>query len=130
MSEHKKTITAISWHPRHSDLIASSGADNTIIVWNMNTERVIARLENIRGVPSSISWCPHEKDILAFIFGRGPLFLWNHTSQPSALSQHKEAHNFNSDVCQFRWHPKKMGKIVFGHKDGSISIFCPGKTDI
>lgn len=39
---------------------------------------------------------------------------------------HKEAHSFLSDICLFRWHPLKKGKVVFGHTDGSLSIFQPG----
>ena len=40
MSEHKKTITAISWNPRNPDLFASSSADNHIIVWNVAEQQV------------------------------------------------------------------------------------------
>jgi len=39
---------------------------------------------------------------------------------------HKEAHSFLSDICLFRWHPLKKGKVVFGHTDGSLSVFQPG----
>ena len=30
MSEHKKTITAISWNPKDTDLLASASADNQV----------------------------------------------------------------------------------------------------
>ncbi len=130
MSEHKKTITALSWNPKNPDLLASASADNQVVVWNIANQHVIARFENTRGTPSSVAWCPHEKDCVSFVYGRGPLFLWNHTAQGGGLSTHKDAQTFSSDICQFRWHWKKMGKIVFGHIDGSVSIFCPGKMKI
>lgn len=41
---------------------------------------------------------------------------------------HREAHSFLSDISLFRWHPKKKGKVIFGHTDGSLSIFQPGKN--
>ena len=128
MSEHKKTITAISWSSRNPDLLASSSADNVVVVWSVGEQTVVARLENTRGAPVSIGWCPHDKDVVAFVYGRGPLYLWNHTStQTGAMSMHKEAQGFSVEICQFRWHPKKTGKIAFGHVDGGISYICPGK---
>ena len=127
MSEHKKTITAIAWNPKNPDVIASAGCDNTVIVWNIAEQHVIARLENTRSAPMAIGWCPHEKESIAFVYGKGPLFQWNHAASGAGLSTHKDAQNFNSNDSQFQWHAKKMGKIVFGHKDGSISLFSPGK---
>ena len=126
MSEHKKTITAISWHPKNQDLLATGSMDNKIVVWNVSEQRVIACLGNIKGAPASIGWCPHEKDCLSFVYVRGPLYLWNYTSN-GAMSTHKEASGFSSEICLFRWHQKKIGKLAFGHSDGSISLFCPGE---
>lgn len=126
MSEHKKTITAISWNSKNRDLIVTSGADALIVVWNVSLQKAVAKLENTKGVPCSMGWCFHEKDCIAFVYGRGPLLLWNYCGDGTSLSAHTQATNFMSDVCQFRWHHKKMGKLAFGHMDGSISFFCPG----
>ncbi|KAM7328618.1 hypothetical protein ACRRTK_012710 [Alexandromys fortis] len=95
MSEHKKTITAISWCPHNPDLFASGSTDNLVIVWNVAEQKVIAKLDHIKGPDSGVS-------------------------------AHKEAHSFVSDICIFRWNTQKKGKVVFGHMDGSISIFQPG----
>ena len=40
MSEHKKTITAISWNTRNPDLFASASTDNTVIIWNVAKQKV------------------------------------------------------------------------------------------
>ncbi|EDL35647.1 WD repeat domain 17, isoform CRA_c [Mus musculus] len=98
MSEHKKTITAISWCPHNPDLFASSSTDNLVIIWNVAEQKVIAKLDNIKGPDSGVS-------------------------------VHKEAHSFASDICIFRWHTQKKGKVAFGHIDGSISIFQPGSKN-
>uniref|UniRef100_G3PVZ1 WD repeat domain 17 n=1 Tax=Gasterosteus aculeatus TaxID=69293 RepID=G3PVZ1_GASAC len=55
MSEHKKTITAISWCPDNPDLFASASADNLLIVWNVAEQKTVARLDNTKGVPASRS---------------------------------------------------------------------------
>lgn len=49
MSEHKKTITAISWCPDNPDLFASASADNLLIIWNVAEQKVVARLDNTKG---------------------------------------------------------------------------------
>lgn len=49
MSEHKRTITAISWCPGNPDLFASASADNLLIIWNVAEQRTVARLDNTKG---------------------------------------------------------------------------------
>ncbi|XP_076467583.1 LOW QUALITY PROTEIN: WD repeat-containing protein 17-like [Babylonia areolata] len=130
MSEHKKTITSISWHPSNPDLIASSGADLQIIVWSISQQRSLAVLQSgIKEVPTCIRWSHHDNTCLAFISGRGPLYLWQHTEK-QAPSIVKDSQNFSTNITMFRWHPKKQGMIVFGHYDGSISILNIGSKGV
>ncbi|MBN3326611.1 WDR17 protein, partial [Atractosteus spatula] len=126
MSEHKKTITAISWCPHNPDVFASASADSLLIIWNVAEQKVVARLDNTKGIPASLSWCWNSGDAVAFVSHRGPLYIWTISGPDSGVAVHKEAHSFLSDICLFRWHPKKKGKVVFGHTDGSLSIFQPG----
>lgn len=49
MSEHKKTITAISWCSDNPDIFASASADNLLIVWNVAEQKAVARLDNTKG---------------------------------------------------------------------------------
>lgn len=67
---------------------------------------------------------------MAFVSQKGPLLIWTISGPDSGVSVHKEAHGFVSDICIFRWHTQKKGKVAFGHTDGSISIFQPGKYSI
>uniref|UniRef100_A0A3P9N8S1 WD repeat domain 17 n=1 Tax=Poecilia reticulata TaxID=8081 RepID=A0A3P9N8S1_POERE len=126
MSEHKKTITAISWCPDNADLFISASADNLLIIWNVAEKKAAARLDNTKGVPVSVSWCWNSADGVAFVSQRGPLYVWDYRGADAAVTVHKEAHSFLSDICLFRWHPSKKGKLVFGHTDGSLSVFQPG----
>lgn len=78
------------------------------------------------GVPTSVSWCLNSSDGVAFVSQRGPLYIWVYGGPDPGVTVHKEAHSFLSDICLFRWHPNKKGKLVFGHTDGSLSVFQPG----
>ncbi|XP_033015742.1 WD repeat-containing protein 17 isoform X2 [Lacerta agilis] len=126
MSEHKKTITAVSWCPHNHDLFASASADNLVIIWNVAEQKVTAKLDGTKGIPASLSWCWNAGDAVAFVSHRGPLYIWTISGPDSGVTVHKDAHSFLSDISLFRWHPKKKGKVVFGHTDGSLSIFQPG----
>lgn len=79
------------------------------------------------GIPACLGWCWDTDDAVAFVSQKGPLLLWTISGPDSGVSVHKEAHGFVSDVSIFRWHTQKKGKVVFGHIDGSISLFQPGK---
>ncbi|XP_042664033.1 WD repeat-containing protein 17 isoform X1 [Tyto alba] len=129
MSEHKKTITAISWCPHNPDMFASASADSLVIVWNVTEQKIVAKLDNTKGIPASLSWCWNAGDAVAFVSHRGPLYIWTISGPDSGLTVHREAHSFLSDISLFRWHPKKKGKVVFGHTDGSLSIFQPGSKN-
>ncbi|XP_048365468.1 WD repeat-containing protein 17 isoform X3 [Sphaerodactylus townsendi] len=126
MSEHKKTITGISWCPHNHDLFASASADSLVIIWNVTEQKVVAKLDSTKGIPASLSWCWNASDSVAFVSHRGPLYIWTISGPDGGVTVHKDAHSFLSDICLFRWHPKKKGKVVFGHTDGSLSIFQPG----
>ncbi|XP_050965614.1 WD repeat-containing protein 17 isoform X2 [Labeo rohita] len=129
MSEHKKTITAISWCPHNPEVFASASADNLLIIWNVAEQKAVTRLDNTKGIPASLSWCWNAGDSVAFVSHRGPLYVWTISGPDSGVTVHKEAHSFLSDICLFRWHPLKKGKVVFGHTDGSLSIFQPGSKN-
>uniref|UniRef100_A0A8C4Q4P6 Uncharacterized protein n=1 Tax=Eptatretus burgeri TaxID=7764 RepID=A0A8C4Q4P6_EPTBU len=176
MSEHKRTITAISWSPHCPEVFASASMDGLLIIWNVIERKVVSRLKLIEGLllytscgfvwrsftkvytslflkellyavifpihlqclplstivplpdtPSFLSWCPDCSDTVTFTSPSGPLYLWTVSETESNVVPHHEAHNFLSEVCLFRWHPQNNGRVVFGHSDGSISIFQPGR---
>ena len=125
VSAHKKTITCISWNPRDPNVIASASTEKEIILWDISDQRISHRMKQIKETPVCLEWCPHEKDVVSFIYGCGPLFLWNSVLNQEVTS-HKESFNFYSDVTQFSWNQKRIGKIAFGHKDGSLSFVNHG----
>lgn len=127
MSEHKKTITSISWHPKDPDIIASSGADLHVFIWSISKQRSIAVLSSgIKDMPVCIGWNYHDNTCLGIISGKGLLQVWHYMDKnPPAIV--KDSTSFSSYVTVFRWHPKKQGVVVFGHTDGSISILVIGK---
>ena len=126
VAAHKKTITSISWNPKDENILASASTDREIILWDISEQRVIYRLKEIKETPVCVEWCPHEKDVISFVYGCGPLFMWN-CGVNQEVTSHKETFNFYSEITQFSWNHNRIGKIAFGHKDGSLSLLIPGK---
>lgn len=127
MSEHKKTITAIAFNPQNPQLLASCGADRKVIVWDCDQQKVIAQLENTRDTPIGVGWCFHGNETVTFTSRRGQFFVWHYLNPSTKLTTVKEATGFSSDVFIFRWHPQNTGKLVLGHRNGSISLCNAGK---
>lgn len=123
MSEHTKTINCIKFHPTNPDLIATTGADKKVILWNIAKQQVMAKLEVVtRDPPKAVGWSTvRGADAVCFIQGSGPLYVWAYQTEQK-LQTFKEASGFNSCVCQFRWHPKNPNRLALGHLNGSISI--------
>lgn len=65
MSEHKKTITAISWCPHNPDMFASASADSLVIIWNVTEQKVVAKLDDTKGI-SDMKICLFHTDFLIF----------------------------------------------------------------
>lgn len=123
LSEHKKTISAISWNPKNPDVLASASYENKVIVWDINKERPLAIFQNTKGIPTALDWCLLHGESVSYIVGKGPLFLWSYNSKDLSVSSVKETGGFSSEVTCFKWHQKKTEKVAVGHKDGSLS-FC------
>ncbi|XP_028402254.1 WD repeat-containing protein 17-like [Dendronephthya gigantea] len=122
MSEHRKTITTIAWHPFDNDLILSASVDPRICVWNVRTQKLVASFTNLKGaIPASLGWHPTEASTFGFICGRGPLQLLD-AEESDGRTRAVEATIFLSDVSHFSWNYKHSRKLAFGHVDGSISI--------
>lgn len=105
--------------------IADTGSRNTTWILCPGSYKVYLY---VSGIPASLGWCWNAGDAVAFVSHRGPLYIWTISGPDSGVTLHREAHSFLSDINLFRWHPKKKGKVVFGHTDGSLSIFQSGKN--
>lgn len=125
MSEHRKTITTISWSPFDSDLFVSGSADPKICVWNIKKQKLVASFTYLKAVPASLGWHPTEQSTIGFICGRGPMQTLNFESD--GTTKPIDATIFLSDVSHFCWNYQQCSKLAFGHVDGSISILWTGQ---
>ena len=74
MSEHKKTITAISWNPKDTDLLASASADNQVRAHSQQAKDG-AKAKKIEEQAKKNKWQTSRK-MFAFAF----VFVWSEHS--------------------------------------------------
>lgn len=132
MSEHKKTISAIAWHLKDNDILASSSIDFKICVWHVTKHKLLATLNTPHSVPSLMAWFPTEDDCIAYCDGKGPLYLWKYSQSERDGTSHplKEISAVSSNICQFSWHATTTGRFALGHADGTVSFYIQGKLKI
>ena len=128
-ASHSKTITCIAWNKDKPSLFATAGADEKICVWNVKHQKCVATYENLGFTPISIGWIPGKDgaDVLVFCGKHGNAKLWN--MKDDSKSQVDHTAGFDHEVTLFKWHHTDPSKFVFGHIDGSLSLYNSGKRN-
>ncbi|KFM58175.1 WD repeat-containing protein 17, partial [Stegodyphus mimosarum] len=131
MSEHKKTISAIAWHLKDKDILASSSTDFKICIWHVTKHKLLASLNIPHAAPTLMSWFTSDEDCVAYTDGKGPIYLWKYMEKNGrdgpASHPLKEISAVSSNITQMSWHPSTPGRFALGHADGTISFYIQGK---
>ncbi|XP_022258467.1 WD repeat-containing protein 17-like, partial [Limulus polyphemus] len=128
MSEHKNTITCLTWHQTNEDCLASASADPQICIWNVAQHVLLACLKTPLAIPTLITWYPEEKDSLVYLESQGPLYLWRFSKSGNCSSgnygtQLKEIQPFLSGVTRIQWNSLESHHLALGHQDGTVSLY-------
>ncbi|KAI9725504.1 MAG: hypothetical protein M1828_003175 [Chrysothrix sp. TS-e1954] len=70
---HNAHITALAWSPNGA-LLATASADGKMLLWATNTQKVLQRLEDVRGTVQAFSWHPTQ-NILSYTNTDGELYI-------------------------------------------------------
>ncbi|KAK9398983.1 WD repeat-containing protein 17-like [Crotalus adamanteus] len=122
-------LLAAGCQPWNKDVCAASGdrfaycATLAIYIYQLdhryNEFKLWAIMSEHKKIITAISWCPHNQDLFASASAENLVIIWNVAEQKIAA----KLHNTKGIPA---WHPKRKGKVVFGHTDGSLSLFQPG----
>ncbi|XP_076315846.1 WD repeat-containing protein 17-like [Tachypleus tridentatus] len=128
MSEHKKTITCLTWHQTNEDCLASASVDPKICIWNVAQHALLACLKTPLTTPTLITWYPEEIDSLVYLESQGPLYLWRFSKSGNCSSGNygtllKEIQPFLSSVTQIQWNSLETRHLALGHQDGTVSLY-------
>uniref|UniRef100_H2ZZP2 WD repeat domain 17 n=1 Tax=Latimeria chalumnae TaxID=7897 RepID=H2ZZP2_LATCH len=110
MSEHKKTITAISWCPHNPDMFASASADSLVIIWNVAEQKVVARLDNTKGNALSKTSIFSSGHAFSYIKHCHLLFIYTYIGPFFFLTCLKQVYSVCVCVCVCVIHQLKYRK--------------------
>jgi serine/threonine protein kinase len=115
-SGHSATITGLAWSP-DSTRVASGSFDETVQLWNPDTDTTLETYEQNAGMVNAISWSPNGTYIASADYIHHVL-VWDvnslHTVQ--TYSNHKD------QVRTLTWSPDSM-YIASGSADYSVQVW-------
>ncbi|TPX63442.1 hypothetical protein SpCBS45565_g06633 [Spizellomyces sp. 'palustris'] len=85
---HQKGILSVSWCPKDSDLLLSSGKDNSTLAWNPTTGEMIGELARSNNWSFDVQWCPRNPDLVAISSFDGNVSV--HSLQSSGAEEGEE----------------------------------------
>ena len=75
--DHSNVISALQWHPRNKDLLASSSFDKTIIVWNAKQRKLnnIKTISCHAGAIKDLKWMKNGNQLISASYDKTVNFL-------------------------------------------------------
>jgi len=70
---HRGDITAAAWSPNGA-LLATAGADKSLVLWETRTQKVVKSIEDIQDVILCLQWHPTD-NVLSYTNTNGELFM-------------------------------------------------------
>ena len=88
---HNKAVTSLDWHPKESSVLAVSGADDQVTIWDLALERDAEEESTLTGLQGELAQVP-------------PQLLFVHQGQNS--------------VKEIKWHSQIPGVLISTAYDG------------
>ena len=123
LADHRKTITAVSWHPRNPDLLASAAEDQRVCVWSVSRQLILCSISLCR-TPTLASWCSisANREVVSFSTASGPIQVWE-PKEGSEPLQFRESHPYSRGLRLYRWHPSIPGRLAVAHSDARLTLY-------
>jgi WD40 repeat protein len=125
-----RSIVSLSVNSYDMDLVACSGVDGTVCVWNISSEEVVVKCAH---PCNSLAWDPHDKNKCALLSNYPKLTLHIWDTRPSVnTTQRLYVHDSdNVSASVLRWNPHILGQLAIGCSNGVVYIFdCEKKKAI
>jgi len=116
LTGHEQTITSISWSQQDPSHLASVGADGSLLVWDIDKEKIIAK-RKLPAFPLICEFSPLEDDLIATIVDTGAIELYHVASDKlDKIASHEGAR-------LVRWNAFTHGRLAFATKTGLVGFY-------
>uniref|UniRef100_A0A4X2K6L2 CDC20/Fizzy WD40 domain-containing protein n=1 Tax=Vombatus ursinus TaxID=29139 RepID=A0A4X2K6L2_VOMUR len=125
---HSGEVCGLKWSTTHR-LLASSGTDNTILLWNHASLKPVQQYTSHRAAVKAIAWSPHQHGLLASGGAAADcsIHFWN-----TLTEQTLQRIDTGSQVCNLAW-SKHSNELIstHGHSENQIAIWkYPSLTQV
>ncbi|KAF8581466.1 hypothetical protein K439DRAFT_1636189 [Ramaria rubella] len=126
LSRHYRSITDLNWHNHNPDIVASTGIDSWIWMWDLRTSmRPVTGLCAFNPGATQVKWNRHNENILASSHGN-ILLIWDQRKGAVPLTTIK-AHT--ARIYGIDWSRRDRDEIVTCSLDHSIKFWNTSASD-
>ena len=117
-----RAIASLSVNSYDMNLVACSGYDGTVCVWDISTEEVVVKSAH---PCNAVAWDPHNKNMCALLSNnpKMTLHIWNAKAAANTIQRLYVHDSDNVSASVLRWNPHILGQLAFGCSNGVVYIF-------
>jgi periodic tryptophan protein 1 len=120
-SGHSAAVMSLSWNRVHRHLLASSSADCTVKVWDVDAGgRVLHTFTHHKGKVQSVAWHPVETSILAAAAYDRTISVVDARQQDTSRAAR---YRLPADSESLQWNVHNPAAIIASCEDGSVLAF-------
>ncbi|KAJ2959691.1 hypothetical protein NQZ79_g4861 [Umbelopsis isabellina] len=115
---HVDAVMGLSWNKNHRNILASSSADTTVKLWDLNTAQCARSFQHHKDKVQAVQWHPIESTVLLTGSYDKTVSVFDSRSPENVTSW-----NVGSDVENLRWDPHNPTNYYVATEDGLIRYF-------
>lgn len=121
LTDHKRTVYRLSWHPDHEFTLLSGSQDGTMRIWDVREPKNHSRLFESRLQPvRDVQFSPKTGDYFVAAFEDGSIQVWD-IRKTSCYERKITAHQ--GPVLCIRWHLEDKTIFASGGRDRFIQMW-------
>uniref|UniRef100_H2ZMN9 GATOR2 complex protein WDR24 n=1 Tax=Ciona savignyi TaxID=51511 RepID=H2ZMN9_CIOSA len=128
LSDHRRTVTKISFHPKEPSRLLSGSQDCTMRMFDLRKKECTAIFHSKADGVRCVEFSPFHYFMFAASFDNGNVQIWDYRQKSTYLTQFL-AHK--GSVYTLNWHPdeEEKNKIATGGRDNMVKIWDVGSSN-
>eukprot|EP00760_Papus_ankaliazontas_P035759 PhM_4_TR8009/c0_g1_i1/m.54634/K10752/RBBP4, HAT2, CAF1, MIS16; histone-binding protein RBBP4 len=126
-TSHTDTVESVSWHPTHSNVLASASSDKTCIFWDTRTRRPQQKEEVHLEAVYNVTFHPTGVFLLATTSADKTVRIWDMRKMRKPVY---ELVGHTSDVYGMKWSPFSDTVLASHSRDGTVALWDMARINL